>query len=173
MKKFIIAMTCVLLTVAPVSNVFGMDPLLEPKVEKKEEVKKLPPVMIMPDSTGNKSQQNPFAYQKHLPPEFPKVEFSTAMIGQFMTFCGNVMMQRFRYENVMPQIAQVSTGFVCSCIMDSYRSNASEAEFKYEFTRNTAKEVPLFTEYLGQCSAMNAKNMMMLRNYYGARPTAN
>ena len=24
----------------------------------------------------------------------------------------------------MPQIAQVSTGFVCSCIMDSYRSNA-------------------------------------------------
>jgi hypothetical protein len=57
--------------------------------------------------------------------------------------------------------------------MDSYRSKASEAEFRYEFTRNEVKQVPLFTEFLGQCSAMNQKNLMMLKNYYGARPTAN
>tara|TARA_E500000178_G_C16917501_1_gene705596 strand:- start:47 stop:715 length:669 start_codon:yes stop_codon:yes gene_type:complete len=209
MKKFIIAMSCILLTVAPVSNVFAMDPLLVPekeqtvtkseskkksspewngpidgppvvkqqetvaKAEKEEpKVKKMPNVMILPGPQGSqKGQRNPFAYQKNLPPEFPKVDFSTAMIGQFMTFCGKIMMQRFRYENVVPQIAQFSTGFVCSCIMDNYRSKASEAEFRYEFTRNEARDVPLFTEYLGQCSAMNTKNLMLMKNYYQAKPT--
>ena len=208
MKKFIIAMSCILLTVAPVSNVFA-DPFMMPekeqtvtkseskkksspewngpidgppvvkqqetvaKAEKEEpKVKKMPNVMILPGPQGSqKGQRNPFAYQKNLPPEFPKVDFSTAMIGQFMTFCGKIMMQRFRYENVVPQIAQFSTGFVCSCIMDNYRSKASEAEFRYEFTRNEARDVPLFTEYLGQCSAMNTKNLMLMKNYYQAKPT--
>jgi hypothetical protein len=56
--------------------------------------------------------------------------------------------------------------------MDSYRSKASEAEFRYEFTRNEVKQVPLFTEFLGQCSAMNQKNLMMLQQFQQARPTS-
>lgn len=174
MKKFIIGISCILLSITPISFTFAESHEGGYDFETKQEntaVKKLPPVVIIPDNS-NKGNQDPFAYQKNLPPDFPKTDFPTAMIGQFMTFCGKIMMQRFRYENVMPQIAQVSTGFVCSCVMDSYRSKASEAEFRYEFTRNKAKLVPLFTEFLGQCSTMNQKNLMMLQQFQQARPTS-
>jgi hypothetical protein len=101
--------------------------------------------------------------KKILPTDYPKVEYPTAMIGQFMNFCGTIMMQRFQYENVQPQIAQASSGFVCSCIMDSYRENNAQAEFQFEFTRATAKEVPLFTEYLNKCSTMNAQTLSLFK----------
>ncbi len=72
-------------------------------------------------------------------------------------------MQRCRYEKVQPQIAQASSGFVCSCIMDNYRENNDQAEFQYEFTRATAKDVPLFTDYLNKCSAMNAQTLSLFK----------
>ena len=161
MKKFIIAMSCILMTVSPISLTyadshkgpdFDYDYVPPPKQEQKQA-----------PSSNRFGGRNPFEWQKILPDDYPRVEYPTAMIGQFMTFCGTIMMQRFRYENIQPQIAQASSGFVCSCIMDSYRENNDQAEFQYEFTRATAKDVPLFTEYLNQCSTMNAQTLSLFK----------
>lgn len=158
MKKFIIAISCILMTVTPVSLTYadshkGPDYDYDFVPEPKQEQKKVP----------NLKGRNPFEWQKILPTDYPKVEYPTAMIGQFMNFCGTIMMQRFQYENVQPQIAQASSGFVCSCIMDSYRENNAQAEFQFEFTRATAKDVPLFTEYLNKCSTMNAQTLSLFK----------
>ena len=158
MKKFIIAISCILMTISPISLTYadshkGPDYDYDYVPAPKQEQKQVP----------NLKGKNPFEWQKILPDDYPKVEYPTAMIGQFMNFCGTIMMQRFRYENVQPMIAQASSGFVCSCIMDSYRDNNAQAEFQYEFTRATAKEVPLFTEYLNKCSAMNAQTLSLFK----------
>lgn len=158
MKKFIIAISCILMTVSLTyadshkGPDYDYDYTPTPKQEQKQ----------VPNSNrfGGKS---PFEWLKILPDDYPKVKYPTAMIGQFMNFCGTIMMQRFRYENVQPQIAQASSGFVCSCIMDNYRENNDQAEFQYEFTRATAKDVPLFTDYLNKCSAMNAQTLSLFK----------
>ena len=103
---------------------------------------------------------------------FPKVPYPTMAIGQFITFCSNAMMQKFQQgaaqgRRIHPQMAAVSTQFVCSCIMDNYRKNNEYAEYQYEFTRGTAKDVPLFTKYMRECSLMNQQNMTR----YMAAPT--
>ena len=103
---------------------------------------------------------------------FPKVPYPTMAIGQFINFCSNAMMQKFQQgaaqgRRIHPQMAAVSTQFVCSCIMDNYRKNNEYAEYQYEFTRGTAKDVPLFTKYMRECSLMNQQNMTR----YMAAPT--
>ena len=103
---------------------------------------------------------------------FPKVPYPTMAIGQFMSFCSNAMMRRFQQgamqgARINPQMAAASTQFVCSCIMDNYRKNNEYAEYQYEFTRGGAKDVPLFTNYMRECSVMNQQNMTK----YMAAPT--
>ena len=103
---------------------------------------------------------------------FPKVPYPTMAIGQFINFCSNAMMQKFQQgaaqgRRIHPQMAAVSTQFVCSCIMDNYRKNNEYAEYQYEFTRGGAKDVPLFTKYMRECSLMNQQNMTR----YMAAPT--
>ncbi len=101
MKKFIIAISCILMTVSLTyadshkGPDYDYDYTPTPKQEQKQ----------VPNSNrfGGKS---PFEWLKILPDDYPKVKYPTAMIGQFMNFCGTIMMQRFRYENVQPQIAQ-------------------------------------------------------------------
>lgn len=91
---------------------------------------------------------------------YPKVKYPTAMIGQFMNFCVSIMVQRMNYEGVPQQMSIPASGFTCSCIMDNYRLNNEQAEFQYEFTRKTAKEVPLFSSYLQKCTDLSAKSNM-------------
>lgn len=103
---------------------------------------------------------------------FPKVPYPTMAIGQFINFCSNAMMQKFQQgaqqgRRIHPQMAAVSTQFVCSCIMDNYRKNNEYAEYQYEFTRGATKDVPLFTKYMRECSLMNQQNMTR----YMAAPT--
>ena len=74
------------------------------------------------------------------------------------------MMRRFQQgasqgQRINPQMAAASTQFVCSCIMDNYRKNNEYAEYQYEFTRGGAKDVPLFSNYMKECSVMNQQNM--------------
>lgn len=95
---------------------------------------------------------------------FPKVPYPTMAIGQFMQFCSNAMMRRFQQgasqgQRINPKMAAASTQFVCSCIMDNYRKNNEYAEYQYEFTRGGAKDVPLFSNYMKECSVMNQQNM--------------
>lgn len=89
---------------------------------------------------------------------YPKVKYPTAMIGQFMNFCVSIMVQRMNYEGVPQQMSIPASGFTCSCIMDNYRLNNDQAEFQFEFTRKTAKEVPLFSSYLQKCTDLSAKS---------------
>ena len=103
---------------------------------------------------------------------FPKVPYPTMAIGQFINFCSNAMMRKFQRgaaqgRRIHPQMAAVSTQFVCSCIMDNYRKNNEYAEYQYEFTRGAAKDVPLFTKYMRECSLMNQQNITR----YMAAPT--
>ena len=129
------------------------------KIEKQEEekvVRKGPDIVFKSPSTL----------------AFPKVPYPTMAIGQFINFCSNAMMQKFQQgaaqgRRIHPQMAAVSTQFVCSCIMDNYRKNNEYAEYQYEFTRGTAKDVPLFTKYMRECSLMNQQNMTR----YMAAPT--
>lgn len=95
---------------------------------------------------------------------FPKVPYPTMAIGQFISFCSTAMMRKFQQgaaqgARIDPQTAAVSTQFVCSCIMDNYRKNNEYAEYQYEFTRGRAKDVPLFTQYMKECTIMNQKNL--------------
>ena len=130
------------------------------------------PEVVVPEEQIVKKQTNPYTTgPSNL--AFPKVPYPTAAIGQFISFCSNNMMKMFQYraqqgQQVPPQIVQASTIFVCSCIMDNYRKNNEYAEYQYEFTRGTAKEVPLFTKYMQECSIMNQRNMMMNYDSNGA-----
>ena len=117
--------------------------------EKKKEEQKLTPQKNLPfNETFTKLKG------------YPMVTYPTVMIGQFMSFCMNIMMQRFQGDGVPPQMAYPAAGFTCSCIMDSYRKNNEQAEFQYEFTRGKAKDVPLFTNYLTECAQLSNTNKL-------------
>jgi len=122
------------------------------KLRKLEELAKKEENPKTPDAF-----ENPFT---NMMEGYPKVKYPTAMIGQFMNFCVSIMVQRMNYEGVPQQMSIPASGFTCSCIMDNYRLNNEQAEFQYEFTRKTAKEVPLFTSYLQKCTDLSAKSNM-------------
>ena len=158
MKKFIISIAALFVISTPVfadSHEGGYEvPCIQ--CEEKEEAPKglsdLKPELL-------KEEELAFDASKLSPEGFPKVPYPTAMIGQFMTFCVNIMNQRFYQERLPQQVAYASSAFICSCVMDSYRDKNQQAECQYEFTRKTAKEVPLFTDYLKTCTTLNNKNL--------------
>lgn len=124
---------------------------VEPKIEKKSEA-------VAKEETTNPYTSKPSNLA------FPKVPYPTMAIGQFMSFCSSAMMRRFQQgaaqgARIDPQTAAMSTQFVCSCIMDNYRKNNEYAEYQYEFTRGKSRDVPLFSNYMKECSVMNQQNM--------------
>lgn len=129
--------------------------------KQEEELEKLKQQEELAKKEEEKNSQQPDAFANpftDMMDEYPKVKYPTAMIGQFMNFCISIMVQRMNYEGVPQQMSIPASGFTCSCIMDNYRLNNEQAEFQYEFTRKTAKEVPLFTSYLQKCTNLSSKS---------------
>jgi hypothetical protein len=87
----------------------------------------------------------------------PNVNYPTVMIGQFMSFCINMIMMKLSSEGVPRNIAAENAGYVCSCIMDSYREENQQAEFQFELTRKNEGDVPLFKKHYTNCSLLNAE----------------
>lgn len=79
------------------------------------------------------------------------IPYSTETIGNFMTFCVNVLGSRMMQNGMPQQVAIHHSSNVCACIMDSYRKNNEEAEFLFEFNTKDHENVHLFTQYLNQC----------------------
>ena len=131
---------------------------LEMEKQQEEELRKLEE-LAKKEEEKNAQQPDAFANPfTDLMDGYPKVKYPTAMIGQFMNFCVSIMVQRMNYEGVPQQMSIPASGFTCSCIMDNYRLNNDQAEFQFEFTRKTAKEVPLFSSYLQKCTDLSAKS---------------
>ena len=111
-------------------------------------------------------QADPLLFGKELPPPQqqvvpkgvqPNVDYPTVMIGQFMSFCINMIMMKLSSEGVPRNIAAENAGYVCSCIMDSYREENQQAEFQFKLTRKNEGDVPLFKKHYTNCSLLNAE----------------
>ena len=87
----------------------------------------------------------------------PNVNYPTVMIGQFMSFCINMIMLKLSGEGVERNVAAENAGYVCSCVMDSYREQNQQAEFQFELTRKSEGDVPLFKKHYSNCSILNAE----------------
>ena len=87
----------------------------------------------------------------------PNVNYPTVMIGQFMSFCINMIMMKLSGEGVPRNVAAENAGYVCSCVMDSYREQNQQAEFQFELTRKDEGDVPLFKKHYSNCSILNAE----------------
>ena len=87
----------------------------------------------------------------------PNVNYPTVMIGQFMSFCINMIMLKLSGEGVERNIAAENAGYVCACVMDSYREQNQQAEFQFELTRKSEGDVPLFKKHYTNCSLLNAE----------------
>jgi len=87
----------------------------------------------------------------------PNVNYPTVMIGQFMSFCINMIMMKLSGEGVPRNVAAENAGYVCSCVMDSYREQNQQAEFQFELTRKSEGDVPLFKKHYSNCSILNAE----------------
>ena len=87
----------------------------------------------------------------------PNVNYPTVMIGQFMSFCINMIMMKLSGEGVPRNVAAENAGYVCSCVMDSYREQNQQAEFQFELTRKNEGDVPLFKKHYTNCSLLNAE----------------
>jgi hypothetical protein len=99
--------------------------------------------------------------------QWPKVEYPTFMIGQFIGFCVNTLNNRasvYDQEAVAknPQGVMQAHTVVCSCIMDSFRKENSEFTFKIEWEAANSQEVPYFKKYLSECTSIN--NQLQLLN---------
>lgn len=102
---------------------------------------------------------NPPAIQQQEIPKGvqPNVNYPTVMIGQFMSFCINMIMLKLSGEGVPRNVAAENAGYVCSCVMDSYREQNQQAEFQFELTRKNEGDVPLFKKHYTNCSLLNAE----------------
>ena len=87
----------------------------------------------------------------------PNINYPTVMIGQFMSFCINMIMLKLSSEGVSRNVAAENAGYVCSCVMDSYREQNEQAEFQFELTRKSEGDVPLFKKHYTNCSLLNAE----------------
>lgn len=92
--------------------------------------------------------------------EWPKVEYPTALIGQFMGFCQQTLNAAAAYHdresfknNQSGHMAASSN--ICGCIIDSYRENNSEFTFRIEFEARTSNLVPYFKKYLDECKTLH------------------
>lgn len=111
-------------------------------------------------------QADPLLFGKELPPSQqqvvpkgvqPNVNYPTVMIGQFMSFCINMIMMKLSSEGAPRNVAAENAGYVCSCIMDSYREQNQQAEFQFELTRKNESDVPLFKKHYTNCSLLNVE----------------
>lgn len=111
-------------------------------------------------------QADPLLFGTELPPSQqqvvpkgvqPNVNYPTVMIGQFMSFCINMIMMKLSGQGVPRNVAAENAGYVCSCIMDSYREQNQQAEFQFELTRKNENDVPLFKKHYTNCSLLNAE----------------
>ena len=99
----------------------------------------------------------PLPKQEFLKGVQPNVNYPTVMIGQFMSFCINMIMMKLSGEGVPRNVAAENAGYVCSCVMDSYREQNQQAEFQFELTRKSEGDVPLFKKHYTNCSLLNAE----------------
>ena len=100
--------------------------------------------------------------------EWPKIDYSTELIGQFMAFCtaslNNMTMSGAQQGISSNPVGQVmANAKVCCCIMDSYRLKNSEFLFRTEFESKNESMIPYFLTYFNDCREIN-NNIQLLKN---------